>query len=86
MTKIKAVLDQETWVSVDVPEEFQAIVDSLSSEHSSNGVNMTLNHHDQFSDHNDSEVVEKSTLRNHEEKYMTQTLVYKGTGYHMVNW
>ncbi|KAJ4800655.1 Vacuolar protein sorting-associated protein 54 [Rhynchospora pubera] len=31
MTKIKAVLDQETWVAVDVPEEFQAIVNSLSS-------------------------------------------------------
>jgi vacuolar protein sorting-associated protein 54 len=31
MAKIKAVLDQETWVAVDVPEEFQAIVLSLSS-------------------------------------------------------
>ncbi|THU74363.1 hypothetical protein C4D60_Mb04t32550 [Musa balbisiana] len=31
MTKIKAVLDQETWVAVDVPDEFQAIVLSLSS-------------------------------------------------------
>ncbi|KAJ6724146.1 VACUOLAR PROTEIN SORTING 54 [Salix viminalis] len=29
MTKIKAVLDQEMWVEVDVPEEFQAIVASL---------------------------------------------------------
>ncbi|KAI7729170.1 hypothetical protein M8C21_019673, partial [Ambrosia artemisiifolia] len=29
MTKLKAVLDQETWVEVDVPNEFQAIVDSL---------------------------------------------------------
>ncbi|PIA43803.1 hypothetical protein AQUCO_01800091v1 [Aquilegia coerulea] len=37
MTKIKAVLDQETWVSVDVPEEFQAIVTSLSSESLING-------------------------------------------------
>ncbi|KAG1354968.1 putative Vacuolar protein sorting-associated protein 54, chloroplastic [Cocos nucifera] len=33
MTKIKAVLDQETWVAVDVPGEFQAIVVSLSSVH-----------------------------------------------------
>nr|XP_029117240.1 vacuolar protein sorting-associated protein 54, chloroplastic [Elaeis guineensis] len=33
MTKIKAVLDQETWVAVDVPDEFQAIVVSLSSVH-----------------------------------------------------
>ncbi|KAF8413470.1 hypothetical protein HHK36_001457 [Tetracentron sinense] len=31
MTKIKAVLDQETWVAVDVPDEFQAIVASLLS-------------------------------------------------------
>jgi len=31
MAKIKAVLDQETWVAVDVPEEFQVIVLSLSS-------------------------------------------------------
>ncbi|KAL5827777.1 hypothetical protein ACOSQ4_019574 [Xanthoceras sorbifolium] len=31
MKKIKAVLDQETWVQVDVPDEFQAIVMSLFS-------------------------------------------------------
>ena len=31
MAKIKAVLDQETWVEVDVPDEFQAIVTSLFS-------------------------------------------------------
>ncbi|XP_059667466.1 vacuolar protein sorting-associated protein 54, chloroplastic isoform X2 [Cornus florida] len=29
MTKIKAVLDQETWVEVDVPDEFQTIVTTL---------------------------------------------------------
>ena len=41
LTKIKAVLDQETWVSVDAPEEFQAIVLSLSSTYSSvNGMDM----------------------------------------------
>ncbi|CAN6234384.1 unnamed protein product [Urochloa humidicola] len=41
MAKIKAVLDQETWVAVDVPEEFQAIVLSLSSTYSSvNGMDM----------------------------------------------
>ncbi|WCJ24438.1 Vacuolar protein sorting-associated protein 54 chloroplastic [Euphorbia peplus] len=34
MTKIKAVLDQETWVEIDVPDEFQAIVNSLSCERS----------------------------------------------------
>ncbi|KAJ9565429.1 hypothetical protein OSB04_001395 [Centaurea solstitialis] len=31
MTKLRAVLDQETWVEVDVPNEFQAIVNSLFS-------------------------------------------------------
>uniref|UniRef100_A0A2P2M9M5 Vacuolar protein sorting-associated protein 54 C-terminal domain-containing protein n=1 Tax=Rhizophora mucronata TaxID=61149 RepID=A0A2P2M9M5_RHIMU len=31
MNKIRAVLDQETWVEVDVPEEFQAIVASFFS-------------------------------------------------------
>nr|GEW69056.1 vacuolar protein sorting-associated protein 54 [Tanacetum cinerariifolium] len=31
MTKLRAVLDQETWVEVDVPNEFQTIVDTLFS-------------------------------------------------------
>eukprot|EP01018_Ginkgo_biloba_P033615 Gb_03763 [translate_table: standard] len=30
MAKITAVLDQETWVAIDVPDEFQSIVDSLT--------------------------------------------------------
>ncbi|CAN6575335.1 unnamed protein product [Malus baccata var. baccata] len=34
MAKIKAVLDQETWVEVDVPDEFQIIVTSLFSSES----------------------------------------------------
>lgn len=28
-TKIKAVLDQETWVEIDVPDEFQSIINTL---------------------------------------------------------
>jgi len=38
MSKIKAVLDQETWVEIDVPDEFQSIInllftsDNLASE------------------------------------------------------
>lgn len=51
MTKIKAVLDQETWVEVDVPDEFQAIVTSLfTSEALASGSpddaqdNMTINY------------------------------------------
>lgn len=31
MSKITAVLEQETWVAVDAPDEFQAIVDSFTS-------------------------------------------------------
>lgn len=30
MSKINAVLEQETWVSIDAPDEFQAIVDSFT--------------------------------------------------------
>ncbi|CAD6264201.1 unnamed protein product [Miscanthus lutarioriparius] len=53
MTKIKAVLVQETWVAVDVPEEFQAIVLSLSSTYSSvNGMEMpSTDDNSKFSDH-----------------------------------
>lgn len=38
MSKIKAVLDQETWMEIDVPDEFQSIInllfisDNLTSE------------------------------------------------------
>ncbi|XP_022721290.1 vacuolar protein sorting-associated protein 54, chloroplastic-like isoform X2 [Durio zibethinus] len=39
MTKIKAVLDQETWVEVDVPDEFQAIVSSLFHSEAINSEN-----------------------------------------------
>nr|XP_027189277.1 vacuolar protein sorting-associated protein 54, chloroplastic isoform X2 [Cicer arietinum] len=31
MSKIKAVLDQETWVEIDVPDEFQSIINMLFS-------------------------------------------------------
>ena len=47
MAKIKAVLDQETWVEIDVPEEFQSIIkllfssDALHSENGSEDVNST---------------------------------------------
>ncbi|KAF5196374.1 Vacuolar protein sorting-associated protein 54 protein, partial [Thalictrum thalictroides] len=64
MTKIKAVLDQETWVSVDVPEEFQAIVSSLSSEALINGVgnqtaaldHISINNNEVLSTDNDAGV------------------------------
>ncbi|KAF6156833.1 hypothetical protein GIB67_002750 [Kingdonia uniflora] len=41
MAKIKAVLDQETWAAVDVPDEFQTIVNSLCSDAMSNGIDAT---------------------------------------------
>ncbi|KAK8664970.1 hypothetical protein V6N13_084737 [Hibiscus sabdariffa] len=43
MTKIRAVLDQETWVEVDVPDEFQAIASSLFDSESKDNAesNMT---------------------------------------------
>jgi vacuolar protein sorting-associated protein 54 len=37
MSKLAAVLEQETWVAVDAPDEFQVIVDSLTSTES-NGI------------------------------------------------
>ncbi|XP_015875621.2 vacuolar protein sorting-associated protein 54, chloroplastic [Ziziphus jujuba] len=39
MAKIRAVLDQETWVEVDVPDEFQAIVTSLICSETSTSEN-----------------------------------------------
>ncbi|XP_077221669.1 VPS54 [Tasmannia lanceolata] len=57
MTKIRAVLDQETWVAVEVPDEFQAIVDSLlSSEILVNGTQIN-GHGNRASD--DTELVSK---------------------------
>ncbi|KAL4386249.1 hypothetical protein GQ457_09G000530 [Hibiscus cannabinus] len=43
MTKVRAVLDQETWVEVDVPDEFQAIASSLFDSESKDNAesNMT---------------------------------------------
>ncbi|KAF7803897.1 vacuolar protein sorting-associated protein 54, chloroplastic isoform X1 [Senna tora] len=37
MAKIKAVLDQETWVEIDVPEEFQSIVSVVFSSENLDG-------------------------------------------------
>ncbi|CAA3026854.1 Vacuolar protein sorting-associated protein 54, chloroplastic [Olea europaea subsp. europaea] len=37
MAKMKALLDQENWNEIDVPDEFQTIVTSLSSDSMSDG-------------------------------------------------
>ncbi|KAJ4974524.1 hypothetical protein NE237_007698 [Protea cynaroides] len=141
MAKIKAVLDQETWVAVDVPDEFQAIVDSLicseslinRSQVDAPG-NMAASYIEQISDSggpllvdgggsytqrhiglpesvktsvdNNSQIKSTSLAAGHQGrgtdvsalsirsedgntkehgKSATQTLIYKGLGYHMVN-
>ena len=65
MTKIKAVLDQETWVEVDVPDEFQAIVSSLFhseaiiSENKNNAEsNMTESYSDMVASNEGSQVAD----------------------------
>lgn len=116
MAKLKAVLDQETWVEVDVPDEFQSIVASLvSTGHlttansdegaSYNGEAIPSNndsHTQQKTEETDSlgiyetnksEKVSSLTSaaqNNHVNmkergKSTSQTLVYRGVGYHMVN-
>lgn len=135
MAKIRAVLDQETWVEVDVPDEFQAIVTSLmcsetlisenpddaqgttstsyneaiTSDNSSlvedNGLTDAQNQikrvdsseipseitgNDKTSEKNKSDVVNSSAQNNssikERGKSTSHTLLYKGVGYHMVNW
>lgn len=126
MTKIKAVLDQETWVAVDVPEEFQAIVASLSSTQelptnnepvSINGSSSAVDSETLVTKHplgqngtveSSADYVRQETslslpvpnpetgaeatstgntdVRKDEQARTTsQTLVYGGVGYHMVN-
>lgn len=141
MTKIKAVLDQDTWVEVDVPDEFQVIVTSLfcseamvtenldtvqgstetsytevaTSNNSSHVVDTAPSITEQQIKRTDSSELstdmtakEKSTStggaeknkadvtnsvsqNNHSNmkergKSTSQTLLYKGVGFHMVNW
>lgn len=140
MTKIKAVLDQETWVEVDVPDEFQVIVtslfcseesvtESLDAIHSSSETNYTEVASNNSSDavdtgpsitemqikrtdstdlstditgkskstsadgagKNKADVTNSVAQNNHSNtkergKSTSQTLSYKGVGFHMVNW
>ncbi|XP_020247722.1 vacuolar protein sorting-associated protein 54, chloroplastic [Asparagus officinalis] len=91
MAKIKAVLDQETWVSVDVPDEFQAILSSLSSS----GVPTDSGHAKEVSfmpeagSNQENEVGPAvhnadGNLNEHA-RSTSKTIVYGGVGYHMVN-
>ena len=71
MAKIKAVLDQETWVAVDIPEEFQVIVLSLPS------TEVLVNDVEMPGTGNNSKLSEDGVFT---------TIVRGGVGYHMVNW
>ncbi|KAI8000309.1 hypothetical protein LOK49_LG09G02894 [Camellia lanceoleosa] len=77
MAKIKAVLDQETWVEVDVPDEFQAIVTSLFCSEP-----LTAGH----TDDGQGNVANSNNTNNKQRgKSSSQTLLFRGVGYHMVN-
>lgn len=141
MAKIKAVLDQETWVEVDVPDEFQAIVASffgseeLVSENPHHAENNVETSSSEVIINNDGSLITDTgplksqqkidqtkisgiSIENLEEmksiplaqgieknkadtttysahnnnskmehgKSTSHTLMYKGVGYHMVNW
>ncbi|KAD7479015.1 hypothetical protein R6Q59_005201 [Mikania micrantha] len=101
MTKLKAVLDQETWVEVDVPNEFQAIMDTLSRSESDsdddhtksitdsyNGV--VANSAEQPSQSADGIVdpsgqVNNIKTKNEHGKSSAHLISFRGVGYHMVN-
>ncbi|KAJ6835182.1 vacuolar protein sorting-associated protein 54, chloroplastic [Iris pallida] len=126
MAKIKAVLEQETWVAVAVPDEFQAILESLSSSEAAldsfdlatNDLSLQVacpglpiaqqpQRMNEVTDTGSNQVKETmsvpvarsnpelkvestpsqnsdSSTKDHE-KSTSQTLVYGGVGYHMVN-
>lgn len=100
MTKIKAVLDQETWVEVDVPDEFQAIVtclfypEALISENPDDVQDITMKEKSapvaEAVEKNKADVANSLAQNNHSNtkergRSTSQTLSYKDVGYHMVN-
>lgn len=52
MSKIKAVLDQETWVEIDVPDEFQSIVNVLFASDNLTSENFNDNEDDNSTSYN----------------------------------
>ncbi|CAI9284614.1 unnamed protein product [Lactuca saligna] len=76
MTKLKAVLDQETWVKVDVPNEFQGIVDSLFSLES-------LGVGDSDDKSYNELAVNNVKAKNEHGKSGTHLISFRGVGYHM---
>lgn len=94
MTKIKAILDQETWVAVDVPVEFQAIVASFHFHEESlvNDESFQNSHNEQLTVSSNKEnsldsAPNRTVDGNSVEigRSASQILVYGGVGYHMVN-
>ncbi|MFS7889546.1 putative vacuolar protein sorting-associated protein [Helianthus anomalus] len=93
MTKLKALLDQETWVEVDVPNEFQAIVDSLfrlesdsDDDHSksiANSYNEVIASTAEQVDLNGQ--VNNTKTKNGHTKSSAHLISFRGVGYHMVN-
>ncbi|XP_074282397.1 vacuolar protein sorting-associated protein 54, chloroplastic isoform X2 [Silene latifolia] len=93
--KIKAVLDQETWSEVDVPDEFQAIVASmLSSDLLVTGndvgdqdgdVALSNEISQRSSEGNDTNRTDAATTAARSRNSNTKTLTYRGVEYHMVN-
>ncbi|KAM0054859.1 putative vacuolar protein sorting-associated protein [Helianthus debilis subsp. tardiflorus] len=94
MTKLKALLDQETWVEVDVPDEFQAIVDSLfrlesdseDDDHSksiANSYNEVVASTAEQVDLNGQ--VNNTKTKNGHAKSSAHLISFRGVGYHMVN-
>jgi len=134
VAKIKAVLDQETWSEVDVPDEFQAIVASMISsdpfitgnsevargdgsmssngettvadakeagvehplaENDSNDVSSSISQEktQNSGEANDSSKTGATATSTHSRnstkdrgRTTSQTLMYRGVRYHMVNW
>ncbi|XP_057430174.1 vacuolar protein sorting-associated protein 54, chloroplastic [Lotus japonicus] len=132
MAKIKALLDQETWVEIDVPEEFQSIINILFSSDVLTSGNLNGTEEDNahsYSDNNADAVhsnaehqveqtnsietsrksagsdgskplvdsvepnrgnnrissAQNNNVEKDHKKSVSQALLYKGVGYHMVN-
>ncbi|KAH7837676.1 hypothetical protein Vadar_016584 [Vaccinium darrowii] len=93
MAHIKAVLDQETWVEVDVPDEFQAILNSLfcfdSNGNADDGQDKSLPvvgpTENNISDVTTSPAQSNSTNNEERGRASLQTLSFRGVDYHMVN-
>ncbi|KAL4563726.1 hypothetical protein LXL04_027771 [Taraxacum kok-saghyz] len=86
MTKLRAVLDHETWVEVDVPNEFQGIVDSLFSLES---LDSDSDDHVKNLAKSVDGIVDSTgqvnNVKTKNEKSGTHMISFRGVGYHMVN-